>query len=70
LSTPAIVRKAMEKKDILRELSETELDHVTGGAITEQHSAPGNGNVVPGGGGGLDTENVNPSGSAPPGQNK
>jgi bacteriocin-like protein len=60
----------MEKKDILRELSETELEHVTGGKITEQHSAPGSGQVVPGGGGGLDTENVNPSGSAPPGQNK
>jgi bacteriocin-like protein len=64
-------RKTMENKETLRELSETELDHVTGGALITQHTAPGSGQVVPGGGGGLDTQTVTSgNGNAPPGQNK
>ena len=53
----------------LRELIDSELDQVFGGTITEVHRTPGNGNQVPGGGNGLDTQNENPSGHAPPGKN-
>jgi hypothetical protein len=54
----------------LRELTDLELDQVFGGTITEVHRTPGNGNQVPGGGNGLDTQNENPAGHAPNGHNK
>jgi hypothetical protein len=54
----------------LRELTNSELDQVFGGTITEVHRAPGSGQEVPGGGGGLDTSNENPAGHAPSGHNK
>jgi hypothetical protein len=57
------------KTEEIFELTDAELEHVSGGKITTVHKAPGSGQVVPGGGQGLDTENVNPSGKAPPGQN-
>jgi bacteriocin-like protein len=70
----------MENKNTLRELSETELDSVTGGAISEvllevQNPA---GQTPPGQQGDTNVpndqftpfnENHNPAGQAPPGQN-
>lgn len=53
----------------LRELAEVELDMVSGGAITSKQ-INGGGNTPQGNANGVPTTNVNPAGSAPPGQNK
>lgn len=56
----------MERK--LRELTEAELDCVSGGAITSVQ-INGGGNTPQGNANGVPTTNVNPAGHAPPGQN-
>jgi bacteriocin-like protein len=53
----------------MRELNEKELSQVSGGAIQEVSRAPGSGQITQGQGEGLNTQNENPSGKAPPGQN-
>lgn len=50
----------------LRELTESEFDAITGGALTDVTN--GSGKEVPGNGAGLVTENS--GGNKPPGQNK
>jgi hypothetical protein len=51
------------------ELTDAELDHVFGGAITEHHKN-GGGNEPKGKANGVPTVNENPTGFEPPGQNK
>jgi len=52
----------------LRELTAAELDLVSGGKISPVH-VNGGGNTPNGQANGVPTENQNPSGHAPPGQN-
>jgi hypothetical protein len=58
----------MAKETELRVLSDAELDHVHGGKITPVQ-VNGGGNTPNGNANGVPTVNLNPSGSAPPGQN-
>jgi hypothetical protein len=58
----------MAKETEPRVLSDAELDYVHGGRITEV-KVNGGGNTPNGGANGVPTENQNPSGHAPPGQN-
>jgi hypothetical protein len=50
-------------------LTKAQMDKVVAGAITEQRTNPA-GNTTQGQGQAITVTNVNPSGSAPPGQNK
>jgi hypothetical protein len=62
----------MTKETELRVLSDAELDHVHGGTITPVSSQVNGGGNTPNGnanGVPVTTENQNPSGFAPPGQN-
>ena len=52
----------------LRELTDAELNQVSGGKITPVH-VNGGGNTPNGQANGVPSENQNPSGHAPPGQN-
>jgi hypothetical protein len=54
--------------DILTELTQEQLDHVVGGAITAVKEN-GGGNTPNGQANGVPTVNENPAGFAPPGQN-
>jgi hypothetical protein len=58
----------MAKETEPRLLSDAELDHVHGGTITPV-KVNGGGNTPNGSANGVPTENQNPSGFAPPGQN-
>lgn len=53
----------------MRSLTEGELRHVAGGKITAV-KVNGGGNTPNGTANGVPSENQNPAGSAPPGQNK
>ena len=58
----------MENETEPRVLSDAELDHVHGGKITPV-KVNGGGNTPNGNANGVPSENQNPSGFAPPGQN-
>ncbi len=58
----------MEIRNPVRELSEAELDLIAGGKI-EPVKENGGGNTPNGQANGVPTENQNPAGYAPPGQN-